>query len=145
VIADPCVGPVTLLAALAASDEARFRLALIPLLLRHPVWADYAEAARQQLPMTSQIGFKCYYTAAWLLQQKYQSRLVSFTDCWVLLPDLYSNALRLLPFANPDAGLYQLAERHSILSRRSINWFGTYEHAAQRWLTHMERRRVWNL
>lgn len=144
VIADPRLTPDALLAALATSDEARLRLALIPLLLRYPVWGGYAEKARQQIQMTSQLIFKCYYTAAWLLQQKYQFRLVSFTDRWVLLPDLYSNDLGLLPFANPNAGLCQLAERHSILSGRSINWLGTYEHAAQRWLTHMEQRQRWN-
>lgn len=144
VIADSQIAPDSLMARLAANDEARLRLALIPLLLRHPFWATYAEAARQQTPMASQIVFKCYYTAAWLLQQKYQSRLISFTDHWVLLPDLYSNDLALCRFTNPDEGLYQLAERHCILSGRSINWLGTYEHAVQRWLTHMERRRVWN-
>jgi hypothetical protein len=143
-VADSPIAPETLMAGLAASDEARLRLAFIPLLLRHPIWAVYAEAARQQLPMTSQVVFKCYYTAAWLLQQKYQSRLVSFTDHWRLLPDLYSDDLALSRFTNPDEGLYQLAERHSLLSGRSINWLGTYEHAGQRWLTHMERRRIWN-
>lgn len=144
-VADSPIAPVTLMARLAASDEARLRLAFIPLLLRHPRLAAYAETARQQVPMTSQIVFKCYYTAAWLLQQKYQSRLVALTDHWVLLPDLYSDDLALCHFTNPDEGLYQLAERHCLLSGRSINWLGTYEHAAQRWLMHMERRRAWNL
>jgi hypothetical protein len=143
-IADSRIAPNMLMAMLAASNEARLRLALIPLLLRHPLWATYAEAAQQHLPIASQIVFKCYYTAAWLLQQKYQSKLMSFTDHWVLLPDLYSNDLALCHFADPDQGLHQLAERHRILSGRSINWLGTYEHAAQRWLTHMEWRRLWN-
>ena len=67
--------PAALMASLAASDEARLRLALIPLLLRHPEFALHAGAALRQMTPPVQTGFKCYYTAAMLLQQKYRDRL----------------------------------------------------------------------
>jgi len=49
-----------------------------------------------------------------------------------------------IPFT-PDAeeNLRLLAERHQILSGMRLNWFGTYQHAAQRWLSHAEREKQW--
>ena len=137
--------PSLLMTALAASDEARVRLALIPLLLRHPTFARDALFACQALAATNQIVFKCYYTAARLLQQKYQARLALFTEDSALLPDLYGAELGILPTNDPDQSLQQLAEQHAMLSGKPLNWLGTYEHAAQRWLTHMELRRAWVL
>ena len=130
--------------ALAASDEARVRLALIPLLLRHPTFARDAIVACQALAATSKIVFKCYYTAARLLQQKYQARLALFTADSALLPDLYGAELGILPTSDPDQGLQQLAEQHALLSGKALSWLGTYAHAVQRWLTHMKLRRAWN-
>lgn len=139
------LAPATLMAGLVTSDEARLRLALLPLLWRHPSFAHHAERARQQLSAAEQVVFTCSYTAAWLLQAKYQSRMAAVVDAWQWLPDLYSVELDICPFDNPDEGLCTLAERQRELSGRAINWLGTYEHAAQRWLAHMEKRQRWTI
>lgn len=52
----------------------------------------------------------------------------------------FFRALGLPQHDHPDEDLVLLAERHALLSGRRINWRGTYEHAAERFLTHMERR-----
>lgn len=139
------LAPSTLMAALVASNEARLRLALIPLLLRHPTFTKDADCARQVLLASGQVTFKCYYTAAQLLQQKHQPRLVALLGFYQPLPDLYGRELEILPLTSPDNGLHKLAERHRVLSGRPINWYGTYEHAVQRWLAHTEQRQRWNL
>jgi hypothetical protein len=133
------IAPNRLLAGLAASDEARVRLALIPLLLHRPDFAAYANADAALDP-EAQVVLMCYYTAALYLQRKYRLRLEKLMGCYDPLPDLFSKALGLRPCTNPDDGLQALAQRHAILSGKPINWLGTYEHAAQRWLTSMERR-----
>ena len=117
------------------------RLALIPLLLRHPEFAVYARTALRQITPTVQIGFKCYYTAAVLLQQKYQERLHALLGDTEPLPDLFSAELGLLGYSNPDDGLRTLADRQKALTGRSINWQGTYEHGAQRLLRTLEGRK----
>ncbi len=55
----------------------------------------------------------------------------------------FGSELGLLAFQNVDVGLNALAQRHCLLSGRSINWIGTYEHGAQRLLTHYECRQTW--
>ncbi len=137
------VDSVTLLAALATSDEARLRLALIPLLLQHPDFAAHAALVLQRLPAPAQIVFKCYYTAALLLQKKHLSHLEALLGKRDLLPDLFSAELDVLALHNPETGLRILAKRQSMLSGKFINWLGTYEHAAQRLLVHLERRKLW--
>jgi len=137
--------PGALLAALAANPEARLRLALVPLLLRRPDFATHVRAALDgaAADTTAQLVLKCYYTAARYLQQKYRLRLEKITDRVAALPDLFSAELGLPAAPDPDAGLQSLAQRHAALSGKAINWLGTYEHAAQRWLAYMERRQAW--
>lgn len=84
-----------LLALLAASDEARLRLALIPLLLRHPEYAGHATAALRLMPPAAQTYPKCYYSAAVLLQEKHRRRLETVLRWLDLLPDLFSTELGL--------------------------------------------------
>lgn len=135
--------PATLVVQLATSNEARLRLALIPLLLRYPQFADDIRWVVTQVPPDEQLVIKCYYTAAHLLQQKYQPRLEALFGASARLPDLFSIELELPNFSTPEQGLQMLAERHRILSGRAINWLGTYEHGVQRLLTHYERRQLW--
>lgn len=135
--------PAVLMASLAASDEARLRLALIPLLLRHPEFALQARAALRQMTPAVLTGFKCYYTAAVLLQQKYQERLNALVGDTEPLPDLFSAELGVLGCSNPDDGLSALADRQKTLTGRLINWRGTYEHGAQRLLRTLEGRKQW--
>jgi len=136
--------PDQLLAQLASSDEARVRLALIPLLLHRPDFAAYVRKAVQIAP-DSQIFLKCYYTATFYLQRKYRLRLEKLMEKYRSLPDLFSEDLELHTVSDPDVGLRMLARRHALLSGKPINWLGTYEHAAQRWLRHKEKRQLWNI
>lgn len=139
------IAPATLVARLASSNEARVRLALIPLLLHRPDFAAYLNAALQITDATAQVFLKCYYTAALYLQQKYRQRLQKLTGQYTVLPDVFSAELGLRAVANPDDGLQLLAQRQAVLSGKRINWLGTYEHAAQRWLTSLEHKQKWRI
>ena len=136
----PLLAPANLISSLAQSENARVRLSLIPLFLRHPEFSAEAEIADQSLsPQTNQSVLRFYYTAAVLLQRKYWERLIKIFGRQPQLPDLFSSKLGVLPDENPDQALLQLAKRHQILSGQAINWLGTYEHAAERLIKHMEK------
>ena len=135
----------TFLSALANSDEARLRLALIPLLLRCPDVAEYAPIVAFQLSQSAQVLFICYYTAAMLLQQKYRSRLENLIELSAPLSDHFSAELGLLPHQNPETDLRLLGEQQKRLSGQSLNWYGTYHHAAERFIIHLERRKLWTI
>lgn len=135
--------PASLLTALADSDEARLRSALIPLLLRYPEYAQHAEAAAHEIAGSTRLAFMFYYSAACFLQRKYRSRLAVLVDDADPIPDFFSGCLGLPLASDPNTALRLLANRHRILSGKPINWLGTYEHAANRWMTHMERRQAW--
>lgn len=138
------IHPSQLLAALATSDEARLRLAIIPFLLRHPEIVVELPVMREQLPEDAQLVLKCYYTAAHLLQQKYRSRLQALFGHAPLLPNLFGNELGLQPLQSIDEQLLALAQAQRTLSGRSLNWLGTYEHGAQRLLRHYEQKQRWH-
>jgi hypothetical protein len=135
--------PASLLAGLAASDEARLRLALIPLLLVHPEFAPYAPETAAQLPPPAHLRFACYYTAAVLLQQLQAERIQHLLGNAAPLPDLFSAELGVPTAGAPAERLAALAARHATLSGEPINWLGTYQHAAERLLRHGERLRGW--
>ncbi len=137
--------PAVLMASLAASDEARLRLALIPLLLRRPDLARDAAAALRLMGSAAQICFKCYYTAAVLLQHKYRERLEALLGSVIPLPDQSSAELGVSGRSDPDEALQLLADRQRELTGRSINWRGTYEHGANRMLQALERREQWQV
>ena len=139
----PKSGSVSLLTALATSEEARLRLALIPLFLRQPEFSATASIVTKKLPPSIQIGFKCYYTAAHLLQKIYRAQLKKLLGDSLPLPDLFSAELGLSAFKNPQAGLEALAKRHSVLTGQFINWLGTYKHGIQRFIKHLEQRKRW--
>jgi len=135
--------PATLLASLAASTEARVRLAIIPLLLHRPDFAAHVPEAVEASPACARLYLMCYYTAARYLQSMHWSQLTRLDGARVLLPDLFSVELGLEDVTEPDAGLASLAQRHAALSGEAINWLGTYQHAAERWLARLERERAW--
>lgn len=137
------MGSDTLLAALAASLEARLRLALIPLLLAHPEFSEDVDAALQSLSSEAAIVLRCYYTAAHWLQAKYRTRIGSLFGDQPALPDLFGDELGLVGQSRPDIALRSLALCQQKLSGREINWLGTYEHAAQNWLRFMEYEDRW--
>lgn len=132
------LAPAALLAALTGSPEARLRLALIPLLLTHPEFAEDVHDALQNLPADAAVTLRCYYTAAYWLQLKYQTRLAAICGQKSQLPDLFSEDLHLPRQMTPDPALQALANRQQELTRRTLNWRGTYEHAVQNWLRFME-------
>jgi hypothetical protein len=81
--------PSRLIAALAQSDEARLRLALIPLFLERPEYASRVRAVASKLDPPAKLTLQCYYSAAAWLAKKYQ------LDS--LLPDHFSKDLGLSP------------------------------------------------
>jgi hypothetical protein len=126
--------PARLIAALAQSDESRLRLSLIPLFLEHPEFAAHVKAAAKKLPAPALPTLQCYYTAAVWLAQKYQPQKP--------LPNLFAQELGLIPTADVNENLRQLAQRHKELSGRRVNWLGTYLHAVQVWQKGREFREV---
>lgn len=137
------VEPGDLLAALATSSEARLRLALIPLLLAHPEFSAYAVAALQQLSPTAAVTLRCYYTAAVWLQGKHRAQITVALGHTHPLPDLFGAELEMATFTDPDAALYALALRQRELTGLTLNWLGTYEHAAQSWIRFMKYDNRW--
>jgi hypothetical protein len=137
------IEPVALIAALATSHEARLRLALIPLLLAHPEFSVHAVVALQQLPPDAALTLRCYYTAAHWLQIKYRARIAAILGAMKTLPDTFSAELNLPESVDPNAALQALAIRQRELTGLTLNWLGTYEHAAQNWLRFMEYDNQW--
>jgi hypothetical protein len=136
----PLLAPANLIASLAQSANARVRLSLIPLFLSHPEFsADAEKADKSLLAPPSQLVLRFYYTAAIILQRKYWERLGKLFTKQMQLPDLFSKKMGVLLGENPDEALTSLAKRHQVLSGQAINWRGTYEHAAERLIKHMEK------
>jgi hypothetical protein len=129
--------PVVLLASLAEQEEARLRLGIIPLLLRHPDWAPLVPVAVQRLSPRKRELLKLYYTAAMLLQQKYAALLESFLGPSAPLTDWYSAELGIPTRGDPEARLRVLARKQREQSGLALNWLGTYEHAADRFVRHL--------
>lgn len=138
----PQIDPATLIQSLAQSKDARVRMALIPLFLRHPRLFGEAKIADQALlGQSSQLFLRFYYTAAMILQQKYWERLVKLYGEQVRLPDLFSSQLGILFSENKKENLAALAKRHQILSGQYLNWLETYEHSAESLVRYVEKFR----
>ncbi len=136
--------PASLLAGLAASLEARLRLALIPLLLWRPDYAKSVVEAASLLPADAFLYLRCYYTAAMLMQPEYADRLHRLGARSERLPDLFSASLSLLNLSEPRQRLKMLAERQAELSGENINWLGTYRHAIDSFVCYKEKELVWS-
>ncbi|MEO6061648.1 MAG: hypothetical protein ABIQ99_06905 [Thermoflexales bacterium] len=137
------LSPIRLLSGLASSPDARVQLGLIPLLLRRPEKAVALQEAAMSLGGQARIRLMCYATAAALLQVEHWERLLLATHATELLPDFFSSDLALAPDNDPDRRLDALAARQAVLSGRDLNWRGTYESAAVRLLTRLEREAAW--
>lgn len=137
------IGPAALLTALASSPEARLRMALIPLLLAHPEFAPEARAIALSLPAHQAIVLRCYYTAAYWLRAKYGNRLEAVCGPQPALPDLFGKELGIPEQSTPDNALHALAKHQQEQLGVSLNWLGTYEHAAQNWLRFYEQEKRW--
>lgn len=132
-----------LLAALASSNEARLRMALIPLFLARPEFARSVLDVVGTLSKEAQITLMCYYTAAMILQRKYSQSLTDLGLVQHELPDLFGRTIGLPQTGETDDLLKALGERQAVLSGRPINWFGTYEHVALRFVQRLQQERVW--
>jgi hypothetical protein len=141
--ATPPLAPATLLAGLAASADARVRLALIPLLLARPDYADFLPDALLGLPPAAQVVLRCYATAAVVLQAHYATRLHALFGAQPRLRDWFSVELESPLNGSTDEQLARLAARHRQLSGRSLNWTGTYRHGAESFLRFMEQQKQW--
>jgi hypothetical protein len=141
---DAHLSPSELIQGLAGSSEARLRSAIIPLLLRHPEFAPDALTAHQALTDLARITCECFYTAAVLLQRKYRVRLTNVFGAQTLLPDWMSADLHITLSTDVEVSFQALGERHAVLTGLTINWVGTYHHAAERFIRHCEIERRWN-
>ncbi len=64
----------------------------------------------------------------------FQKKFSSVVEIKQNLRDLFSDDLGLEQYSDLDVSLKTLAARHQVLSQSSVNWLGTYQHAAQIWL-----------
>jgi hypothetical protein len=135
--------PDSLLAGLAASPEARMRLAIIPLLLHRPEYAVSAAAAEQGLSPSQRTYLHCYYTAAFLLQKINADSLSKMQPGFTELPDLFSVQLGIAGEGDPWRRLEALARRQAQLSGEAINWLGTYIHAVEAYIHTRKLKAVW--
>ncbi|HQY27100.1 MAG TPA: hypothetical protein PLL45_19630 [Thermoflexales bacterium] len=132
-----------LLAGLASSAVARVQLAIIPLLLRYPHLAHALRQAADMLAGPARVRLMCYATAATLLQQEHGQRLVG-TGCGEeRIDDVFSSDLDLVSTVSVEDRLAALAQRQASLTGRDLNWRATYEHAAERLMTRLEREAAW--
>ena len=133
--------PVSLIAALAKSPEARLRLSLIPLFLEHPEFSEYVPSVSKKLGRIAQITLQCYYTAAVFLQKQHHNQLDTLIGSKPSLPDYFTSGLGLEINADFDENLRSLGLRHQELSNSQVNWFGTYQHALRVWIKGLELQR----
>jgi hypothetical protein len=134
--------PTGLFSALISQPEARLRLAIIPLLLKQPDFAIVVPDIITHLPQFEALQLKLYYTAAMLLQQKYQSRFRILFGKQPSLVDYFSIELGLTNKGSPQQRLRALGKRHQHLTGKYINWYGTYNHAAERFLNRKEWQQI---
>ena len=130
--------PVSLIAALAQSPEARLRLSLIPLFLEHPEFAGHVPSVSKKLGSVSRTTLQFYYTAAVWLQKQHHNQLDALIGSKPILPDFFSHDLGLEITTDFQENLRSLALRHQLLSNSQVNWLGTYQHAYHVWIKGLE-------
>lgn len=135
--------PTALLAGLAVDSDARVQIAIIALLLVRPDYASHAPQVAAMLPSAPRLLFMSYCAAATLLQKKYALQLNGLLGQRIPLPDLFFDELDLPKIEDQDVQLRELSARQRTLSGEKLNWLGTYEQAAQRLITRLERERLW--
>ena len=133
--------PESLIAGLAKSQDARLRLALIPLFLNRPELSEYTWLVSKKIGKDGLITLQCYYQAALWLQALYHDQINVLIGEQPTLPDLFSSMLMGEVSAEPEQNLRVLARRHQQLTRNSVNWLGTYHHAVEVWLRGLELQR----
>ena len=101
-----------LICALLHQDDSRLRLAIIPLLLRHPGISASVPDLAASLDDVASLDLQTMYMAAVYLQRNWRSRLSIYLDDLTLLPDLFSNQMGLPPSDEQfgKTGLVELAD-----------------------------------
>jgi hypothetical protein len=84
-----------------------------------------------------------YYTAAHYLQLVYKDQLQDVLGQFLRLPDKYSEELNILKGEAAKVQLKRLAKRHQEISGLTLNWYGTYNYAAQRVITRLKVEEAW--
>lgn len=138
------LSPTALLAGLAASNDTRVRLALIPLLLVQPTYAQEAHFAAQQLQGYSHTLFCCYYTTAVYLQRRETAAIQAVQLRTDPLPNFFAATLGLSAQVDCNQALRMLAIRQRELLQDATNWLGAYEHALQRLLRRRRLEQQWS-
>lgn len=141
----PTISATDLLAALIAQSDARMRLAIIPLLLRRPELAACMPDAIERTTDVLRQQLKLYYTAAMVLQQEYRNTLQRLLGAQPSLLDLYGGELGIVRTESTQAALEKVAAQHAACTGLSVNWAGTYRHAAQRIIKRLEHEAQWAL
>ncbi len=138
------VQPRELFAELATQEDARLQLAIIPLLLRHPEFAESAHEATAHLPDRPRHTLQLFYTAAVFLQRQHYTILTRLVDSpQPLLPNDYADEYGLPSEDDPSLSLRLLGQKHAELSGLAINWTGAYQHAANRFISRLEHEALW--
>ena len=132
-----------LLIGLAEHDDARLRMALIPLFLYRPEIADVVPDVLEDLKAPGRKTIKLFYTSAVILQEIHRERLREFVSSRKDLPDYFSEELGVAAVGNPQDRLRILGKRHKELTGKTANWWGTYQHAAKRLLSRLEKEAAW--
>ena len=133
--------PAELIADLTRQPSSRVRAALIPLFLAHPQYAAHVRDAAKNIDSGQAITLKFFYTAAALLQRKYEDRLRQ--DDAPTLPDLFGTELGLSS-TSIDEQLDELGKKHQAASGLRLNWAGSYENAGRHLLRQWELEGKWN-
>jgi len=121
----------TLIASLAANEDARLRQALIGLFLLHPALAPLVLKLRLEMDAAAEIELIAHYTAALYLQRMWRVRLAHYLPPFADLPDYFSKELSL-PAPEEEygkTGLHTLAVWHAKQAQRA-NHLSEYEGVA---------------
>ncbi len=128
------VSDETLIASLAAQDDARLRSALTALFILHPELANRLPALLEQLEPSARSELQARYMAAVYLQRFWRTRLEIYNLTTPDLPDLFSAQLGL-PAASEGfgkPGLTALAEwhqrQHPVAYNRRVEYELVIEH-----------------
>lgn len=135
--------PAELMAGLAVQSDARLRSALIAVLLQRPDFSRDVNQALALLNKQEESILKLYYTAACLLQRIYANQLQDLLGHHDLLPDFFSEEWNIERSISARDQLKELADLHKNITGLSLNWYGTYESAATRVITRLEKERSW--
>jgi hypothetical protein len=135
------ISPAQLLTALAEHPEARLRGALILLFLRQPNFSENIAEAITMASNDAENNLRIYYQAAVYIQNEIKDDLNAYITNWHLLPDLFSEALKL-PMPNTvttSVGLTQLGKLHQQLTGWAYNWSGSYRQNVPLFLKHIKQ------